>query len=163
MPFTNRFPLLTWVLSFFHRKWSETKSSFPKIFLGIRFLCFNQACGAWSCFSATWVSLAIRATSLVGSRQPCVLFSTLLFQNYFKDRRILENAQGKFVLSPDPFRLLMKNDTENDNDSNDCDDYVCVRVVTPCQCPEGSARMLSCGHPAVVWGRAFLVFTFYIG
>ena len=79
-----------------------------------------------------------------------MLFSTLLFQNYFKDRRILENAQGKFVLSPDPFRLLMKNDTENDNDSNDCDDYVCVRVVTPCQCPEGSARMLSCGHPAVM-------------
>lgn len=29
--------------------------------------------------------------------------------------------------------LLMKNDKENDNDGNDCDDYICFRVVTPCQ------------------------------
>lgn len=29
--------------------------------------------------------------------------------------------------------LLMKNDEENDNDGNDCDDYICFRVVTPCQ------------------------------
>lgn len=64
----------------------------------------------------------------------CVIFnSTFPEENHFKDRRILEHAQGKSVLSPDPLRLLMKNDTENDNDGNDCDDYVCVRVVTPCQ------------------------------
>ena len=29
--------------------------------------------------------------------------------------------------------LLMKNDKGNDNDGNDYDDYICFRVVIPCQ------------------------------